>query len=451
MLVWPFDQHRYLQLNLLQFNTLKEIQLKQNGIVEVETPFIEKPNLNVPINVDLSFNKITSLAFLNDSVVRGLRIEKLFLSDNMLGRRMDETVFENFHHLERLDLSSNEIKILTGNVFSNQKNLIVLKLAANCLWLIDFEFTHMSNLTVLDLSNNSLTHLNAETRDRIDALKRISPKFVINLQRNPLECSCSNLPFIQWAYEHKTTFVSFDLHTCVYHDKLVKFSNVEQIVRNLNFDCSMNIALKLSTSLLALVIVITGVSVFLYRHRWDVRFFFIKFAVERNVYIERETYRRVFEYDAFVSYHNNDVDWVRDELYKNLDEEGGEHDLVDNHARFKLCIHARDFTPGIPIEDNIVRAIETSRKTILVLSKSFLTSEWCEFELQMARMESFDKGRNLIIVVMLEPPKIEHMSKSLRLLIRRNTYIEWFDVPDKKANFWEKLREALESDPDVDE
>ena len=302
----------------------------------------------------------------------------------------------------------------------------------------------------MDLQENSLTHLNKDTMDRIDALKLISPKFTINLVRNPLDCSCSNLQFIQWAFEHKTTFVTFDLHTCVYHDKLVKFSNVEQIVRNLNFDCSMNLALKLSTSLLALVIVITGVSVFLYRHRWDVRFFFIKFVAKRNVYIDRESYRCVFEYDAFVSYHNNDVDWVRDELYKNLDEEGGEHDLVDNQARFKLCIHARDFTPGTPIEDNIIRAIESSRKTILVLSESFLTSDWCEFELQMARMESFDKGRNLIIVVMLEPLEIEHMSKSLRLLIRRNTYIEWFEDPNNRANFWEKLREALGSDTDVD-
>ena len=230
-------------------------------------------------------------------------------------------------------------------------------------------------------------------------------------------------------------FSQFELYTCLFKDSLVRFTDIERIVQNLNFDCSMNIAVKLSTSLLALVIVITGVSVFLYRHRWDVRFFFIKFAAKRNVYIERKIYRRVFEYDAFVSYHNNDVDWVRDELYKNLDEEGGEQNLVDNLARFKLCIHARDFTPGIPIEDNIVRAIETSRKTILVLSKHYLTSGWCEFELQMALMESFDKGRNLIIVVMLEPLNIEQMSKSVKLLIRRNTYIEWFENTNNKNQF----------------
>ena len=449
-LVWPSYSHHDLVLNLRQSNTLKWFKLTNNFVDQIATPFIHTPNPNVPIDINLNFNRLTSLAFLKDSAVRGLKIRELYLTGNMLGRTMDETIFENFYHLEKLDLGSNGIKQLTGKVFSNQKNLKLLKLAANCLWLIDFEFTHMSNLTALNLRGNSLTHLNTETRDRIDRLKRISPKFVIDLQRNPLECSCSNLPFIQWAYEHKTTFVTFKNITCVYNDKVVKFVNIKKIVRNLNFECSMNLAVKLSTGLLALVIVITGLSVFLYSHRWDVRFFFIKFAAKRNVYIERVEYQSLYEYDAFVSYHNNDVDWVRDELYKNLDEEGGEHNLVDNQARFKLCIHARDFTPGIPIEDNIVRAIENSRKTILVLSKSFLTSEWCEFELQMARMESFDKGRNLIIVVMLEPLKIEHMSKSLRLLIRRNTYIEWFEDPENKTNFWEKLREALGSDPDVE-
>ena len=166
------------------------------------------------------------------------------------------------------------------------------------------------------------------------------------------------------------------------------------------------------------------------------RFFFIKFAERRNVYIEREGYRSLFEYDAFVSYHNDDLNWVRDELFKHLDTEGGESDPEDQSTRFRLCIHDRDFTPGIPIEDNIVRAIENSRKTILVLSQKFLTSGWCEFELKIARMESFDKGRNLIIVVMLEPLKIENMSKSLRLLIRSNTYIEWFEDPNNRANSW---------------
>ena len=449
ILVWPSHKYHSLRLNFRQTNSLKHLRLNNNFIDLVAGPFIENPNPNVPINIDLKFNKLESLAFLNDSAVRGLRIKSLYLNDNLLGRQMQAGDFDNYHHLERLILTSNEIKELTGEIFINLTKLRILNLNNNCLWLINFEFTHMKNLTMLDLSFNSLTQLNAETRDRIDMMKTISPQFRINLRGNPLECSCSNLPFVHWIYNNRPLFANFETFSCVYNNSLVKFSNIEQLVLNLNFDCSMNLALKLSTSLLALVIVITGLSVFLYRHRWDVRFFFIKFVEKRNVYIEREGHQSQFEYDAFVSYHNADRNWIRHELYKHLDTEGVESDLDDRSNRFRFCIHDRDFTPGAPIEDNIIRAIENSRKTILVLSKSFLTSGWCEFELQMALMESFDKGRNLIIVVMLEPLKIENMSKSLRLLIRKNTYIEWFEDPNNRANFWEKLRRALGSDEDA--
>ena len=445
-LVWTSYGLHTLRLNFTQNNSLSWLRLTNNSIEHVEGPFIDKPNPDVPIDIDFSQNRLVSLTFLNDSAVRGLRIRKLFLSGNQLGEQMKENSFEHHHDLETLDLSSNEITEVTGDIFIHQTKMKILKLRKNCLHLVNFDLTHMKNLTMWDLSENLLTQLNEKTRDRLNMMKIISPRFTLNLRGNPLECSCSNLPFILWIYNNRPLLSNFEETSCVYNNSLVKFSNLDQLVRNLNFDCSMNLALKLSTSLLALVIVITGLSIFLYRHRWDVRFFFIKFVEKRNVYFEREGYRSLFEYDAFVAYHNDDLNWVRDELFKHLDTEGGESDLEYQSNRFRLCIHARDFTPGIPIEDNIVRAIENSRKTILVLSQKFLTTGWCEFELQMARMESFDKGRNLIIVVMLEPLRIENMSKSLRLLIRSNTYIKWFEDPTNRANFWKKLRTALGSD-----
>ena len=445
-LVWTSYGLHTLRLNFTQNNSLSWLRLTNNSIEHVEGPFIEKPNPDVPIDIDFSLNRLVSLIFLNDSAVRGLRIRKLFLSGNQLGEQMKENSFENHHHLETLDLSCNEITEVTGEIFIHQTKLKILNLRKNFLHLVNFDLTHMENLTMWDLSENLLTQLNEKTRERLEMMRTISPRFTLNLRGNPLECSCNNLPFILWIHSNRPLFSNFEESSCVYNNSLVKFSNIERLVRNLNFDCSMNLALKLSTSLLALVIVITGLSVFLYRHRWDVRFFFIKFVEKRNVYIEREGYRRMFEFDAFIAYHKSDLNWVQHELFKHLDKQTAHSDLDDQSARFQFCIHDRDFTPGITIEDNIVRAIENSRKTILVLSQKFLTSGWCEFELQMARMESFDKGRNLVIAVMLEPLRIENMSKSLRLLVRRNTYIEWFEDPDNRANFWEKLRRALGSD-----
>ena len=46
----------------------------------------------------------------------------------------------------------------------------------------------------------------------------------------------------------------------------------------------------------------------------------------------------------------------------------------------KVCVDFRDFTPGVPITENIVEAIVESKVTILVLTPSFIESEWCKYE-----------------------------------------------------------------------
>ena len=444
-LAWPSYRRHTLDLTIRKNCSLKQFYFSNNFVDEIDS-FILSPNPQIPIELDFSINRLVSSEFLSESAKKGLKIRKLNLGENKLGKGKKETTFNDFPLLEFLDLSSNEIKSLSVNSFVYQKKMRILNLSKNYLWLIEFEFAHMVELEILDLSNNSLTQLDAHTREKFNLLKHDSPKFRLNLRGNPLECSCSGLAFIDWMSEMREMFQEFNRYSCIYNDTMVKFTNFKQIYQQLKYDCSMNLAAKLSAGLLTLVIVITGVSVFLYRHRWDVRFFCIKFVARRNEYVEHEGYRSLFEYDAFVAYHKSDLNWVRSELYENLSIKDDGLDEENGERKFRLCLHDKDFIPGLSIEDNIVRAIENSRKTILVLSKEFLKSGWCEFELQIARMESLDKGRNLIIAVMLEQLKTGYMSKKLRLIINRNTYIEWHEDPTGKIKFWEKMRNALRTD-----
>ena len=68
-----------------------------------------------------------------------------------------------------------------------------------------------------------------------------------------------------------------------------------------------------------------------------------------------------------------------------------------------------------------------------------------QVELQMARIECVEKGRNLIIAVMLEPLPVDGtMSRSVERLIRKNTYIEWPSDPSRRSHFWDQMRAALE-------
>ena len=455
MTVDPRSYLRYLSCNL-KLNRLKEKPFVIHNLLN----FVDWDNVTdiLEIDIDLSRNRLKLFNTDLFEISYSRNVKGLNLSDNALGSHLknasDLGLFSNFINLLKLDLSSNDVTYLPERVFAEQSKLQFLKLHTNFLQLIEFQISHMQNLQNLDLSQNLISQMSLTLQNDIDGLKSKSPNFTINLKGNPIQCSCDTFQFLQWLHDRQQTknmFQDFDQYSCVYSGRIYTFESIAEVLDKLHFQCLQDLIIKVTASVASFLIFVAALSVFLYRHRWDIRFFFIKFVAKRNAYHELEESSIAYEYDAFVAYHRDDSDWVRNELNKNLGvpENDSEENIEENSpAKFKFCIHERDFIPGNTIEDNIVRAIENSRKTILVLSDNFLASGWCEFELQMARMESVRKRTNLLIAVMLEPLSARNMSRSLQLLIRRNTYIEWSENPREKERFWEKMRTALKPLPE---
>ena len=160
-----------------------------------------------------------------------------------------------------------------------------------------------------------------------------------------------------------------------------------------------------------------------------------------------------YKYDAFVSFDHDDT-WVRTELMPRLESAvEPQHSIGDFssedtsilHRALSLCIHQRDFEAGSGIQENIVAAIEQSSKVILVLSNNFLRSHWCMFEFEMAQMQSLERGRNIIVPIMLTFIEMADMPSCLQWLVRRNTYISWNEdeCPADREEFWTRLRRVL--------
>ena len=91
---------------------------------------------------------------------------------------------------------------------------------------------------------------------------------------------------------------------------------------------------------------------------------------------------------------------------------------------FSGCIADRDFTPGVSVFKNIVGAIHSSYKVILVLTDHFVSSLWCKYEADQAIMRSLrlnevqdqDSNSSCVIPVLLEeckiPIKLQHLTYS---------------------------------------
>lgn len=140
------------------------------------------------------------------------------------------------------------------------------------------------------------------------------------------------------------------------------------------------------------------------------------------------------------SYRENDEDWENPRRPRPL----------------TLCLHKRDFLPGHWIVDNIMSAMERSRRTIFVLSENFVRSDWCRYELDFSHFWLFDgnAGRDPAILILLEPLSKDDIPKrfcKLRKLMSSTTYLEWPQEEERVGEFWRSLRNALRGEEEEDD
>ncbi|XP_039677455.1 toll-like receptor 13 isoform X2 [Perca fluviatilis] len=127
--------------------------------------------------------------------------------------------------------------------------------------------------------------------------------------------------------------------------------------------------------------------------------------------------------------------WVYEEMLPVLEGEQG----------WRLCLHHRDFEPGRPIVENITDAIYGSRKTICVISRHYLQSEWCSREIQMASYRLFDEQDDVLILLFMEdiPARELSLYYRMRSLVKRRTYLSWPQAGQHTGVFWQNIRRAL--------
>ena len=76
-----------------------------------------------------------------------------------------------------------------------------------------------------------------------------------------------------------------------------------------------------------------------------------------------------YRYDVFISYSTQDKAWVRGELLQTLEKAG-----------LTVCIDYRDFRVGAPTVTEIRELLKASKKTLVVLTPSYIERDWTEFE-----------------------------------------------------------------------
>lgn len=127
------------------------------------------------------------------------------------------------------------------------------------------------------------------------------------------------------------------------------------------------------------------------------------------------------KYDVFICYSSKDWDWVR-ELLTELEKRS-----------YSCFIDRRDFLPGMPIAENIAQAIDGSKKTVVVLSPDFVSSKWCNYELEMAYLQESGQSYHQVVPIVYRKCTIPR-------ILQGKSYLDW---ENRKRNVWDALEKAL--------
>ena len=326
-------------------------------------------------------------------------------------------------------LGFNQIKHLSG--LKTVEALYLLDLSYNLIQYLPVTFfAHYPNIELLNLAGNRLIILPG-----ISEWKTMNNLRFLEFSGNHFVCNCSGLElqktllYLNNRAQPNSRILDINVIKC---DTPLGLKN--KVIYNLpesDFGCPfVNLTLILTLTLSLLLLFVT-VMFIVYIFRYYIHLFLFVHCGWRFYYGYKgeETI-----YDIFISYSSIDSDWVEERLVNPL--EG-----LD--PPFNLCLHERDFQVGIPICDNITRAIEGSKCTLVVVSRNWLESDWCQFEFRVAHcLATVEKQTRLLVILKEQVPNAE-IKGDLQLYMRTFTYLD-------SANqlFWPRLLNDL-PDPHI--
>jgi len=285
--------------------------------------------------------------------------------------------------------------------------------------------------------------------------------YEIDLLGNQLDCDCQLEPLRRYALSHEDSeldhalikadhcaapdewrffpvtsyLVAMDVDECISQNSSRYFDDVPSMKTTKPYIIALYVVIPLFLSF-----IVIGYA--LYRARWIISYYRFRKRLQRSTENTNESGGGEFNYDAFVSYSSEDQHFVARMV-----------GMLENHPpNYKLCVYERDFTAGNAINDCIASSITSSRKVVLIVSRHFVQSHWCLWELHLAQHSLLDEQRNGLVLVVVGPEKLKpiQLPPTLRYLMKTRIYLEWHpDDPVKQKVFWERLRAALAPSPSI--
>lgn len=395
--------------------------------------------------LDLSFNGCSMVSPNFFSTFR--KLERLYLQRNLLysavGNDKDAVLFKNNKNLTYLDMSFNHIYFIPKDFLQNQALLEEVDLSDNGLQKFETTIQHMSRLKYLDLSNNHIMELSQDIQRQFIDIKRCDKNLSVNLEGNPIECSCSRLEFLRWVYSNMDADKSLtvQINTCILnsvtHTEIKSRSDLEHIIKGLEKSCASYSTLLICVTIAVVILLNIIVAGVVHRFRWKIRYWYYvvrspKICGSQSSHMYRPLYENArFKYDLYVTSVNEDRTFVMESLKPNLG------------SIYKLFLQEDDILPGQNMYSIIANAIHVSKVVMFVISNDSLDDPFWHIAIRFAQEESNRRGQQMFFGIFLDT-WVKWCSDIDA--IRRSFYL---DVPRTRGNcdmsaFWHECSEMIE-------
>ncbi|XP_022302850.2 toll-like receptor 4 [Crassostrea virginica] len=347
---------------------------------------------------------------------------------NFTGSLSEGTIFRGLKNLKEVDLSLNDIHILPPTTFVDQKDsLNYLNLDSNELSSVPV--SHLKNLSVLYLRNNKIASFSESGIRNAMSLS----KATLFIKGNPINCECTHVSSLKWLRENQDKFGDLNETYCI-DIKEMSISNFFQEASFVQFElrCQTKEWLIASSIMLFLVITVVLVPVVIKRYRVHVDYIILRLR-SRWRGVMRTMYSQSFQFDAFVSYAEEDYQLACNTFYQVLRNRG-----------LKISLPDKDFIPGLSKVEQMLQCIDDSRKVVFIVTEKFLENGWSSYNVQMVVTHAFhNKRERSIIVIIKDDIPIERMPRDLKFVWWSIINIRWPHCEENMEFFWDEITAAL--------
>lgn len=311
------------------------------------------------------------------------------------------------------------------------RNVTILHLSSNKIKYINDSFiTQLTSLRELKLDSNDLKRL----PQNIQMLTSRTSFVSLSIYHNYLLCDCHAKWLKPWIHNASNKLQHIQNIKCT-SDKKESRPIIDVPLSDFTCETTKNqVILKKEEHIIGLIIlgiilvIIIMVFILVYYFRGEMK-------VLMYTHFNWHPFDRVDDqepckiYDVFISYSSHDTEWVNLQLKDKLES---------YEPPYRICLHDRDFEVGATIMENILNSVEKSKRMIIVLSNSFLESEWCRYEFRAAHRRVLADRTNYLIMILFDDVNTNDLDDEMKLYLRTNTYLS---VSNKW--FWQKLLYAL--------